>query len=105
MVKDKVRPIEIVEDLDDTEELTDSPYRVILHNDNTTPIPFVAFILLEVFELNKDNAVRKIMEAESKGASTIMSGCGFEEANEKVSEADSICKKEGYELKFTIEEE
>ena len=45
------------------------------------------------------------MEAESKGASTIMSGCGFDEANKKVGKADSICEKEGYGLKFTIEEE
>lgn len=105
MVKDRLRPSEIIEDLDDMEELTDNPYRVVLHNDDVTPIPFVAFILLEVFELNKDNAVRKIMEAESKGASTIMSGCGFDEANKKVGKADSICEKEGYGLKFTIEEE
>lgn len=105
MVMEKTRPIEITEILDDTEELTSNPYRVILHNDDVTPIPFVEFVLLKVFELDMDETIEKIIEAENKGASVVMGGCSFDEANEKVGEADTVCQKEGYELKFTIEEE
>jgi ATP-dependent Clp protease adaptor protein ClpS len=102
---ERIRPIKTTETLNDTEKLTPSSYRVILHNNDTTPILFVEFILVKVFELCKDEAVKKVIEAGNKGTSIVMDKCSFDEVNKKVSEADIISQKEGYELKLTIEEE
>lgn len=46
-------------------------YRVLIHNDNTTPIDLVLFVLVECAELNKEEAYSKAMEAHESGSAVI----------------------------------
>lgn len=57
----------------DTKELvelkTPDMYNIIIHNDNTTPIDLVIFILVECVELDSTTAFAKAQEAHYSGSS------------------------------------
>lgn len=105
MVREVTRTAPTVEIISEGEPITADTYSVILHNDDVTPTPLVLVVLHETFQLDTRTAIDKILEAEATGMSRVASGCSFIQADEKVTEATNICRKVGYELVFTIEED
>lgn len=59
----------------DTKELVElklpDMYRVIIHNDNSTPYDLVIFILLECVEIDEQTAIAKTHEAHVSGSAVV----------------------------------
>ena len=96
---------------DDTNVLTKSDvkiqepsmYRVLLHNDDYTPMDFVVDILESVFNMKHPQATQIMMDVHQKGIGV----CGFytyEIAETKVAIVTESARKEEYPLKCTMEQ-
>lgn len=85
------------------EEL-EPPYRVLIHNDDVTPMEFVVRILQSVFELLFERAEAVMMTAHQKGIAYVAT-YSKEEALSRVDRAHGIARADGYPLKFTVEPE
>ncbi len=94
---------EIIEDtfLDEARE---PPYRVIIHNDDVTPMDFVVAVLMRIFALTFEDAGRVMMIAHLKGMARVAT-MSQKEAQKKVGKAHFAASLEGYPLLFTIEPE
>lgn len=79
-------------------------YRVIIHNDDTTPMDFVVEILVGEFDRDMKQAVKIMWEAHTTGAALVMT-CGEEEAARRVDRARSLARTRKYPLTFSIEPE
>jgi len=81
-----------------------SKYKVVLHNDNATPMSFVTSLLVELFRFNNERAEKVMMEIhlEGKGVAGVYS---FEVAEQKQSEATIISRGAGYPLVISLEED
>ncbi|MBN2146975.1 MAG: ATP-dependent Clp protease adaptor ClpS [Anaerolineales bacterium] len=80
------------------------PYRVIIHNDDVTPMDFVVHILLTVFLLAGPRAVQVMYTAHYHGSAyvcTLPKG----EAQNRVARAHMSARLAGYPLEFTLEPE
>ena len=81
-----------------------SMYKVLLHNDNYTPMDFVVEILMFVFNKNADEATQIMFSVHRKG----MGLCGVytcEVAETKVETVTKLAGENGYPLKCSMEEE
>src|SRR6185295_11230830 len=47
-------------------------YRVLIHNDDVTPMDFVIFILVDIFKLEAGRAVDVMMEAHTTGVAHVI---------------------------------
>jgi len=95
----------IKEDIEISLEL-DEPqmYKVLLHNDDYTPMDFVIDILLKVFHKNLDDASDIMWQVHEKGKAV----CGvyvLEIAQTKVHQVKSLAKSNGFPLLATYEKE
>ena len=54
-----------------TNEELDRPYRVIIQNDDVTPMEFVVLVLLTIFGLDFERAVEVMLEAHQKGRALV----------------------------------
>lgn len=78
-------------------------YRVILLNDDYTPMEFVVGILESVFGLERTSATRVMLEVHTKGKGT----CGiysYEIAETKVAQVTTIAQEQQHPLLCTMEE-
>lgn len=78
-------------------------YRVILINDDYTPMEFVVEVLESVFGMERNNATRVMLEVHTKGKGI----CGvynFEIAETKVAQVTSIAQQQQHPLLCTMEE-
>ena len=78
-------------------------YRVILVNDDYTPMEFVVEILQTVFGMERTKATRVMLEVHTKGKGV----CGvytFEIAETKVAQVTSIAQQQQHPLLCTMEE-
>ena len=78
-------------------------YRVLLHNDNYTPMEFVIDILVEVFHKSAEQAAVIMLAVHEKGIGV----CGVyphEMAETKVVMVHSRARRAGFPLKSTMEE-
>ncbi len=78
-------------------------YRVILVNDDYTPMEFVVEVLQSVFGMERNNATRVMLEVHTKGKGV----CGvftFEIAETKVAQVTSIAEQQQHPLLCTMEE-
>lgn len=78
-------------------------YRVILLNDDYTPMEFVVEILQSVFSMERTQATRVMLEVHTKGKGV----CGvytFEIAETKVAQVTSIAEQQHHPLLCTMEE-
>ena len=78
-------------------------YRVVLINDDFTPMEFVVDILESVFGMERTRATQVMLEVHTKGKGV----CGvynFEIAETKVAQVMSIAKQHQHPLLCTIEE-
>lgn len=80
------------------------PWRVLIHNDNVTPMNFVEDILMGVFALDPMRAERVMLEAHFKGIAHVVT-LSLEEAEARVEKAHSLARTAKYPLTFTYEPE
>jgi len=79
-------------------------WKVILLNDDSTPIEFVVSILIEIFKHNTESAKEVTLQVHETG-SGIAGTYSFEIAEAKAVEATSQARAEGYPLQIKLEEE
>ena len=86
-------------------ELKQPPkYRVLMINDDYTPMDFVIEVLQDLFSMGHDNATKTMMQVHLEG----FAPCGiftFEIAEAKVEQANSYAQQHGHPLQCTMEEE
>ena len=95
----------IIEDIDvknDTAE--EPPYRVIIHNDDLTPVNFVVYILQEIFLLAGIRAVQVMYTAHYHGEAYVQT-LPKSEAQQRVHRAHYAARMARYPLHFTLEKE
>ena len=81
-----------------------SMYRVLLLNDDYTPMDFVVYTLTSFFG-HSENAAHKIMLDVHKKGAGLAGVYTFEIAETKSAQANSVAKQNKYPLKTVIEEE
>ena len=79
-------------------------WKVIVLNDDTTPIDFVVSILIDIFKHNAESAREVTLQVHETG-SGIAGTYSFEIAEAKAVEATSQARSEGYPLQIKLEEE
>ena len=78
-------------------------YRVILLNDDYTPMEFVVEVLQKIFSLDRTTATRIMLEVHTKGKGV----CGvytFEIAETKVAQVTGLAQQHQHPLLCTMEE-
>jgi ATP-dependent Clp protease adaptor protein ClpS len=100
------RPIPKIEIIEDRQEETEQepPYRVIIHNDDVTPMDFVVHILTTIFMLSNPSALEVMFSAHFSGMAYVQT-LPKSEAEKRVSKAHFAAGLEGYPLHFSIEAE
>ena len=79
-------------------------YRVIIHNDNITPMDFVTHILITIFLLPDANAAYIMYTAHLKGTAYVQT-LPKPEAQKRINKAHFAAAMQSYPLKFTMEPE
>jgi len=77
-------------------------WRVIIHNDDVTPMDFVVGILLGIFALERVRATRVMLEAHTTGVAHVVT-LALEEAEARVDKAHSLARTKRYPLTFSYE--
>ncbi|MGL4608132.1 MAG: ATP-dependent Clp protease adapter ClpS [Trueperaceae bacterium] len=88
-----------------TEQRTKTPpqYKVLLLNDDYTPMDFVLYVLERFFNKSHLDAAHIMMEAHEKGVS-VAGVYTFEIAETKIAQVLDAAKSKGYPLRVTLEE-
>ena len=96
----------IPEETEKEEERTDEGplYRVIIHNDEITPMDFVIDILISIFELPAANASYIMYTAHLNGNAYVQT-LPKPEAQRRINQAHFAARLKGYPLQFTMEPE
>jgi ATP-dependent Clp protease adaptor protein ClpS len=79
-------------------------WKVILLNDDSTPMEFVIGILTEIFKHTQDSA-REIMLQVHEEGSGVAGMYSFEIAEAKAVEATNLARTNGHPLQLKLEEE
>jgi ATP-dependent Clp protease adaptor protein ClpS len=79
-------------------------YRVLIHNDDVTPMDFVVRVLLEIFHLDTVRSIAVMWEAHTKGLAHVVTE-PLEQAEFHVDQARSLSRARHFPLTFTIEPE
>jgi ATP-dependent Clp protease adaptor protein ClpS len=80
------------------------PYRVIIENDDVTPMDFVVLVLTVIFEISAEHAVQVMLTAHHEGRAHVVT-LPFAEAQRRVYAAVSSAREAGYPLSFYLEPE
>ena len=79
-------------------------YKVLMHNDDYTPMDFVIFVLKKFFNKLEDEAHKIMLDVHNKGVG--LAGIySFEVAETKVLQVNQFCKNNQHPLKTSFEEE
>ena len=79
-------------------------YRVLIHNDDRTPMDFVVHILKSIFRLDESRAVDVMFEAHETAVAHVVTE-PLEHAEFHVDQARSLSRGRGWPLTFSIEPE
>lgn len=79
-------------------------WKVILLNDDSTPMEFVIGVLIEIFK-HTDDTAREIMLDVHETGSGIAGVYSFEIAEAKAVEATNLARTNGHPLQIKLEEE
>ena len=79
-------------------------FRVIIHNDDVTPMDFVVAILARIFFVNGPDAVEIMYTAHFSGAAYVQT-LPKTEAQNRIGRAHFAAGLEGYPLNFSMEPE
>jgi ATP-dependent Clp protease adaptor protein ClpS len=93
-----------IEIIEDTETELEPLYRVIIHNDDVTPMDFVVHVLVSIFLLLKPAAMDVMLKAHFKGAAYVQT-LPQAEARKRINKAHFAAGLEGYPLHFSMEPE
>lgn len=80
----------------------DKPYRVILQNDDITPMELVVWVLESIFKLSFDQSYAVMMEAHVKGRA-LVAVLPFDKASSRVYSAQSRARDMGFPLTLYLE--
>ncbi len=92
--------------LSQTRSQTKTPplYKVLLLNDDYTPMEFVLYVLMRFFRKGAAEANRVMLEAHQKGVG-VAGVYTFEIAETKVAQTMSAARQEGHPLRLELEAE
>lgn len=85
-----------------TQDELEKPYRVIIENDDITPMDFVIIVLRTVFGLDFEQASSVMLTAHYEGRAHVVT-LPYEEAQQRVYQAHSIAREAGFPLTFYLE--
>lgn len=88
----------------DTVVLEPGKYKVLVFNDNATPIEFVIVMLMKIFRHDEDSATDLTMKVHHDG-SAVAGIYSYEIAEQKMSEAISLARAQGFPLVLKVEAE
>jgi len=90
--------------IEETETELEAFYRIIIHNDDVTPMDFVIRVLTSIFYLGTDTAADIMLKAHITGTAYVKT-LPKTEAERLVHKAHFAASLEGYPLHFSIEPE
>ena len=79
-------------------------YKVLLHNDDYTPMEFVVLVLLQIFNKSESDATSIMLHAHTHGYA-VAGVYTFEVAETKVAETMALASKAQFPLLSTLEPE
>jgi ATP-dependent Clp protease adaptor protein ClpS len=88
----------------DTVILEPSKYKVVLYNDNHTPVEFVIALLMKVFRHSETSAVDITLKVHNEG-SGVAGIYSYEVAEQKGIEGTNMAREQGYPLVIKVEPE
>jgi ATP-dependent Clp protease adaptor protein ClpS len=100
----KLQAIPKIRIIEETRTELEPLYRVIIHNDDVTPMDFVVNVLKSIFLLNQPDAVEVMLTAHYKGAAHVQT-LPKSEAEKRINKAHFAAGLEGYPLHFSMEPE
>jgi ATP-dependent Clp protease adaptor protein ClpS len=100
----KTRSVPEIKPLPLRETELEPMYRVIIHNDDVTPMDFVINVLSSIFLIEGVTAVHIMYTAHYHGSAYVQS-LPKQEAQNRVNRAHFAARIEGYPLHFSIEPE
>ena len=95
--------IEIIEQQEEETEL-EPLYRVLIHNDDLTPMDFVVHVLKTIFYLSNPKAYEVMLIAHITGLAYVQT-LPKSEAEKRINRAHFAAGLEGYPLHFSMEPE
>jgi len=93
-----------IEIIEETETELEPLYRVIIHNDNVTPMDFVVHVLKNYFYLSNDKAAEIMHNAHIYGTAYEQT-IAKSEAEKRINKAHAEASRAGYPLQFSMEPE
>jgi ATP-dependent Clp protease adaptor protein ClpS len=102
----ETQPTPDIEITQDEEQKTayEPMFRVIIHNDDVTPMDFVVHVLTRIFMLLPPDAVRVMLTAHYRGEAVVQI-LPKSEAEKRINKAHFAAGVEGYPLHFSMEAE
>jgi ATP-dependent Clp protease adaptor protein ClpS len=93
-----------IEIIEEAETELEPLYRVIIHNDDVTPMDFVVHVLTSIFVLSQPGAMDVMLVAHYTGAAYVQT-LPKTEAEKRINKAHFAAGLEGYPLHFSMEKE
>lgn len=93
-----------IEIIEETKTELEPLYRVIIHNDDVTPMDFVVHVLTSIFFLLQPDAMEAMLTAHFKGMAYVQT-LPKAEAQKRINKAHFAAGLEGYPLHFSMEPE
>ena len=93
-----------IERIPETEEELEPLYRVLIHNDEVTPMDFVVHVLRSIFSVDPPRALDIMYTAHFTGLAHVQT-LPKAEASKRIGRAHFAAGLEGYPLLFTMEPE
>lgn len=93
-----------IEIIEERETELEPLYRVVIHNDDVTPMDFVVQVLKTIFLLANDRAAEIMLTAHFYGTAYVQT-LPQSEAERRIHRAHTEANNAGYPLKFTIQPE
>jgi ATP-dependent Clp protease adaptor protein ClpS len=93
-----------IEILEESQTELEPLYKIIIHNDNVTPMDFVVHILKTIFFLGNDRASEIMLIAHVNGNAYVQT-LAKSEATKRIDKAYFESNNAGYPLRFSMEPE
>ncbi len=100
----KLQILPEIEIIEESETELEPFYRVIIHNDDITPMDFVVHQLKTIFYLANDKSAQIMFTAHYYGSAYVQM-LPRSEAEKRINKAHFEANNAGYPLKFTMEPE
>jgi ATP-dependent Clp protease adaptor protein ClpS len=91
-------------DIVSTNLKTPSRYKVIVMNDDFTPMEFVIIMLISIFKHNQDSAIALTMKIHNEG-SAVAGIYNYEIAEQRAIDATQLARENGHPLVVNVVEE